>query len=81
MSATDDPEKTAGKTAGKTGGGGDQLRITLVRGWAGKRRRQQRTLRSLGLRRTGDSNVIADSPSLRGAIEAVAHLVRVDPAG
>jgi len=57
-----------------------RVRVTLVRGWAGKRRTQQLTLRALGLRRTGDSNELPDTPSVRGAITKVAHLVQVDSA-
>ena len=56
------------------------VRVTLVRGWAGKRRTQQATLRALGLRRTGDSNELPDTPSVRGAIYKVQHLVQVDSA-
>ena len=58
-----------------------KLKVTLVRGWAGKRERQQRTLRALGLRRSGDSNVLPDNPAVRGAIEKVAHLVKTEEAG
>lgn len=53
------------------------VRVTLVRGWAGKARTQQATLRALGLRRTGDSNELPDTPSVRGAIYKVQHLVKV----
>jgi large subunit ribosomal protein L30 len=69
-------EKTGGQGAP---GQGARVRVTLVRGWAGKRDSQIATLRALGLRRRGQSNVLDDSPSLRGAIEAVGHLVRVEP--
>jgi len=62
----------------KTGQSG-RLRVTLVRGWAGKRDAQIATLRALGLRRRGQSNVLADTPSLRGALAVVGHLVTVEP--
>ena len=62
----------------KTGGRPARVRVTMVRGWAGKRDSQLATLRGLGLRRRGQSNVFDDSPSLRGAIEAVGHLVTVE---
>ena len=58
-----------------------KLKVTLVRGWAGKRRTQQATLRALGLRRSGDSNELPDTPSVRGAIDKVAHLVEVEASG
>jgi large subunit ribosomal protein L30 len=35
-------------------------------------------LRSLGLRRIGDSVVKADRPEIRGMIQAVRHLVTVE---
>lgn len=54
------------------------LRVTLVRGWAGKTTNQRRTLRALGLRRRGDVNELPDRPSVRGALDVVAHLVRVE---
>ena len=68
-----DEKDTAGSAA-------KRVRVTLVRGWAGKRQRQVRTLRSLGLRRSGDSNELPNTPSVRGAIAMVAHLVKVDSA-
>jgi large subunit ribosomal protein L30 len=57
---------------------GGRLKVTLVRGWAGKRDRQVKTLRALGLRRSGDSNELPDSESIRGAITKVSHLVTVE---
>ncbi len=57
-----------------------RVRVTLVRGWAGKSERQVRNLRALGLRRSGDSREIVDSASVRGVIDKVQHLVTVEPA-
>ena len=58
--------------------GSGRVRVTLVRGWAGKSERQRMNLRSLGLRRSGDSRDIADSPSFRGMVDKVQHLVTVE---
>ena len=55
-----------------------RVKVTLVRGWAGKTGNQVRTLRALGLRRRGDSNELPDVPSVRGAITVVSHLVEVE---
>ena len=55
-----------------------RLKVTLVRGWAGKGIRKVGTLRGLGLRRSGDSRELPDSPSVRGAIDKVSHLVKVE---
>ena len=57
-----------------------RLKVRLVRGWAGKRSTQVKTLRALGLRRTGDSNELPDTPSVRGALDKVSHLVEVEAA-
>ena len=54
-----------------------QLKVTLVRGRAGKKVRQLQTLDGLGLRKPQQSVVVEDTPSTRGMIEKVAHLVEV----
>ena len=54
------------------------LRITLVRGLAGTTERQRETVRSLGLRRIRHSVVRPATPEVRGAVRAVAHLVKVE---
>lgn len=58
-----------------------RVKVTLVRGWAGKGIRQTATLRGLGLRRSGDCRELPDNPSVRGAIEKVSHLVTVENVG
>lgn len=55
-----------------------QLKITLVRGVVGCTDRQRETVRSLGLRKIRQSVVRPDSATLRGAVRAVAHLVKVE---
>jgi len=54
-----------------------KLRITQERSRNGANRRQIDTLRSLGLRRIGQSVEHEDSPQLRGMVQAVQHLVKV----
>lgn len=54
------------------------LKITLKRGLIGSTDRQRETVRTLGLRKIRDSVTRPDSPSLRGALRAVAHLVEVE---
>jgi large subunit ribosomal protein L30 len=54
------------------------LRITLVRSPIGYDHRQKRTVRALGLRRMNQTVEKPDSPTLRGMINAVRHLVRVE---
>ena len=53
------------------------VRIIQERSRNGANRRQVDTLRSLGLRRIGDSVEREDSPQLRGMVQAVRHLVKV----
>jgi large subunit ribosomal protein L30 len=53
------------------------LKVTQVRSEIGGTRRQRESLRGLGLRGIGSSAAVTDTPSARGLIEKVAHLVRV----
>lgn len=55
-----------------------QLKITQVRSTIGGRQNQKDTLRTLGLRRIGQSVVREDCPEVRGAVRTVAHLVTVE---
>lgn len=54
------------------------LRIEWVKSAIGYPRDQRATLRALGLRRRGASVVHRDSPAVRGAIQKVRHLVKVE---
>ena len=56
----------------------DKIRITYVRSAIGRAERQKRTIRSLGLHRLGDSVEHEDSPAVRGMVESVRHLVKVE---
>jgi large subunit ribosomal protein L30 len=54
-----------------------KLQITQRKSRNGCDQRQRDTLRSLGLRRIGQSVEHADSPQIRGMIHKVRHLVEV----
>lgn len=54
------------------------LKITQVKSTVGGKQNQKDTLRTLGLRRIGQSVVRPDRPEVRGAIRTVAHLVKVE---
>jgi large subunit ribosomal protein L30 len=56
------------------------LRITLVRGLVGTRKEQRATVRSLGLRKIGQTVERPDGPEVRGAVKKVLHLVKVEEA-
>ena len=55
-----------------------QLKITQVKSAIGGRQNQKDTLRTLGLRRIGQSVVREDRPEVLGAIRSVAHHVKVE---
>lgn len=55
-----------------------KLRIKQVRSTVGQRKRFERTLRSLGLRRINHSVVHNDTPSIRGMVHSVQHLISVE---
>ena len=72
-------EARGGATAGQTGqGSGRRLRVTWVKSAIGYRQSQQLTIKSLGLRRLNQSVEHYDTPSIRGMLTKVHHLVRVD---
>ncbi len=56
----------------------DQLRVTQVRSAIGTKPKHRATLRALGLRRLGRSNVLPDRPEIRGMLARVPHLVKVE---
>jgi large subunit ribosomal protein L30 len=53
------------------------LSVTQRKSRNGTDKRQAATLRSLGLRRIGQTVERPDSPQLRGMLDKVAHLVEV----
>ncbi|MDE2334105.1 MAG: 50S ribosomal protein L30 [Rhodospirillales bacterium] len=55
-----------------------QVKVTQVASAAGRKPGQKETLLGLGLKGIGRSRVLADTPSTRGMIRKVAHLVRVE---
>ncbi|GAA0332352.1 50S ribosomal protein L30 [Actinoallomurus spadix] len=54
------------------------LKITQVKSKIGGKQNQRDTLRTLGLRRIGDSVVREDRPEVLGMINVVRHLVTVE---
>jgi large subunit ribosomal protein L30 len=52
-----------------------QVKVTLVRGLAGKQETQVLTVKALGLSKVRQSVVHNDSPGLRGQLAKVKHLV------
>jgi large subunit ribosomal protein L30 len=56
------------------------LRVTQVKSAIGFDERQRATLRGLGIRRLHATVSLEDSPSVRGMLRAVRHLVKVEEA-
>lgn len=55
-----------------------RLRITLVRSVIGRPGDQERTVQSLGLRRLHQTVERDDTPTIRGMVTKVRHLVEVE---
>lgn len=56
------------------------LKVTLKAGLVGTTEKQRRVVRALGLRKFGSCAFHADSPTIRGMINKVAHLLCVKEA-
>ena len=54
------------------------LRVTLVRSTIGKPKDQGATVRSLGLRKLHQTVELPDTPSVRGMVNKVRHLLNVE---
>jgi large subunit ribosomal protein L30 len=55
-----------------------KLKITQVHSTIGRRKNQGRTIEALGIKRLHDSVVKDDKPEIRGMINKVVHLVKVE---
>ncbi|MBM7569386.1 50S ribosomal protein L30 [Paenibacillus sacheonensis] len=55
-----------------------KLQITLVRSLIGRNEKQRATVATLGLRKIRQSVVHSDSPAIRGMVNSVSHLVKVE---
>ena len=58
-----------------------RLKITLVRSPIGYPEKQRVTVRTLGLTKLNKSKTHEDTPQIRGMINKVAHLLKVEDAG
>lgn len=59
----------------------DKLKITQVRSTIGRPEKQRRVMHGLGLRGMNRSVVVDNTPSFRGMVKKVLHLVTVEEAG
>lgn len=65
-------------TEASTAPGTGHLKITLVRSVIGRPHDQERTVRSLGLRKVNQAVIRPDQPAIRGMVHKVQHLVDVE---
>lgn len=63
------------KDKAKTGKG---IKVTQTGSVIGRQEYQRKTLIGLGLGRIGRTNVVMDTPAIRGMINSVKHLVKVE---
>jgi large subunit ribosomal protein L30 len=72
MAVEKDKLKAAQKTKDK------HLKVTLVRSVIGRPRKQREVVKGLGLRRISSSVVRKDCPEIRGMINKIVHLIKVE---
>lgn len=68
-------KRTTART--RTGGTGGRLRVKQVKSGIGNAYTYRRTLQALGLRHHQHEIIVNDTPSVRGMLHKVRHLVRV----
>lgn len=57
---------------------GKNLRVTLVRSAIGYTKDQKATVRALGLRRLHQTVEHKDTPALRGMLNKIIHLIKIE---
>ena len=65
----------------KTSPAGGTLRVTWVKSSIGYKQDQKDTIKSLGLRRLNQTIELPDTPSVRGMVFKVKHLVAMEEVG
>jgi large subunit ribosomal protein L30 len=59
---------------------GARLKVTQIGSPIGRQAYQRETLKGLGLNKLHRSRLLEDTPAVRGMIESVQHLVKVESA-
>ena len=57
-----------------------KLKITQTGSPIGRKPGQRDALKALGLNKMNRSNVVEDTPSIRGMVDKVAHMLKIEPA-
>lgn len=55
-----------------------QVKVTLVKGLSGRKPNQVKTVKALGLTKRTSSVVVEDNDMMRGMINTISHLVKVE---
>ncbi len=58
---------------------GSRLAITLVRSPIGRPAKHKAIVKGLGFRKLQQTVVRPDTPAIRGMVQAISHMVRVEP--
>ncbi len=59
---------------------GGKIKVTQIGSPIGRRYDQRQTLVGLGLNKLNRCRVLEDTPAVRGMVDKVQHLVKVEPA-
>ncbi|MBK7362605.1 MAG: 50S ribosomal protein L30 [Micavibrio sp.] len=74
------PAKATSKGAEGKKSSGKTVRVTQTGSPIGRQEYQYRTLLGLGLKKRGAVSELEDTPSVRGMINSVRHLIKVEDA-
>lgn len=55
----------------------DEIKVTLVKSVIGKNDKVRGTIRGLGLRKINQTVSLKNTPAIRGMIEKVSHMLRI----
>ena len=56
----------------------EKIKVTLIKSSIGNRKNQKENLKGLGLKKINASRILENTPSVRGMIQKVQHLVRIE---
>ena len=62
----------------KSGDSGKKIRVTLVKGLTATKHKHRESVKGLGLKRRSQTVEVIDTPSVRGMINRVSYLVKVE---
>ena len=63
---------------GKPADSGKKIKVTLVKGLTATKHKHRETVKGLGLKHRSHTVEVADTPAVRGMINRVSYLVKVE---